>query len=130
MTEKMRITMHNGRTRANGEVFSAKHNDRNYNTQNATNINPEPEHKNQYFIVNAITGEIDNSPSITFEEHEKRTYQILFSDALEAQNKRYLKKGNYDRIKTTEDLRLSARTAVEETILQLGRREYHPDGTV
>lgn len=130
MSEKMRVTMHNGRTRANGEVYSAKHNDRNYDTKNAANINPEPEHKNRYFIVNPVTGEIDNNPSITFEEHEKNVYEFLFSDALEAQNERYRKKGNYDRIKTTEDLRLSARTAVEETILQLGCRGNHPDGVV
>lgn len=130
MAEKMRITMHNGRVRANGEVFSAKHNDRNYDTKNATNINREPLYKNLYFIVDPISGEIDNKPTATFEQHEQRAYNMLFSDALEAQNERYRKKGNLDRIKTTEDLRLSARTAVEETILQLGCKENHPDGVV
>ena len=49
----MRMTHHNGRTRADGSAFSAKHNDRNGFT--ADHINPDPEHDNFYRTINPVT---------------------------------------------------------------------------
>ena len=46
MAIKVRATMHNGRTRATGESYCVKHNDRDFNVAHAEHINPAPERKN------------------------------------------------------------------------------------
>ena len=77
----MRMTHHNGRTRADGSAFSAKHNDRNGFT--ADHINPDPEHENFYRTSNPVTqkpqklGE-DGKPKKSFDEHERYCYEELF----------------------------------------------------
>lgn len=126
MAIKVRATMHNGRTRASGEAYCVKHNDRDFNIAHAEHINPTPERKNRYFIV-AADGTVDNNPKITFEQHEKQVYAALFSEALSRQAERYVKDGHAERIRSTEDYRTAPRTCPEETILQLGTREEHAD---
>lgn len=118
--------MHNGRVRASGEAYSVHHNDRRFNTERADNINPFPERKNKYFIVGA-DGSVDAHPNITFEEHEKRVYEALFTDSLSKQTERHLKAGHANRVRTMDEYRTAARTCPEETILQLGTREEHAD---
>ena len=124
MAIKVRATMHNGRTRATGEVYSVKHNDRNYDTTATDNINPAPERKNRYFTV-GVDGHIDNHPAITFEKHEQQIYFALFSASLAKQTARHIKAGHAERVRTVDDYRTAARTCPEETILQLGTREQH-----
>ena len=126
MAMKVRATMHNGRTRATGETYSVKHNDRDFDTTHADHINPAPERRNRYFIVN-IDGSIDNHPAVTFEEHEKRMYEKLFSKSLARQTERHLKAGHADRVRTMDEYRTAARTCPEETLLQLGTREEFAD---
>lgn len=122
---KVRATYHNGRVGKHG-VYSAKHNDRNYDTENARNIDAALSSKNEYFIITP-SGEIIANPTITFEQHERNFYREMFGDALEAQNAKYRKKGNYDRIKSIDDLRTSPRTCPEESIFQLGARDDEID---
>ena len=126
MAIRVRATMHNGRTRATGESYCVKHNDRDFNTRRAEHINPAPEQKNKYFIV-GTDGIVNNHPEITFEEHEKQVYADLFSEALSKQAERYIKDGHAERVRSTEDYRTAPRTCPEETILQLGTREEHAD---
>ena len=126
MAIKVRATMHNGRTRATGESYCVKHNDRDFNISHAEHINPAPKRKNRYFIV-GTDGSVNNHPEITFEEHEKRVYADLFSEALSRQAERYIKDGHDERIRSTEDYRTAPKTCPEETILQLGTREEHAD---
>lgn len=126
MITKVRATMHNGRTRATGESYCVRHNDRDFNISHAEHINPAPERKNRYFIVET-DGSVNNHPEITFEEHEKRVYAALFSEALSRQAERYIKDGHAERIRSTEDYRTAPRTCPGETILQLGTRELHAD---
>lgn len=126
MAIRVRATMHNGRTRATGESYCVKHNDRDFNTRRAEHINPAPKQKNKYFIV-GTDGIVNNHPEITFEEHEKRVYADLFSEALNRQAERYIKDGHAERVRSTEDYRTAPRTCPEETILQLGTREEHAD---
>lgn len=123
MEKKIRATLHNGRTRASGEVFSVKHNDRNCPKKN---LNPEPERRNLYFIANT-DGTINSHPTITFEEHEKKIYEQLFSKTLNAKNERHIKAGHASRVRSMDEYRTSPRTAPEETILQLGNREEYAD---
>ena len=121
----MRMTHHNGRTRADGSAFSAKHNDRNGFT--ADHINPNPEHENFYRTINPVTqkpiklGE-DGKLKKSFDEHERDCYEELFGESLVAQNERYIKSGHAERCKTIDEYRKSARTCPEETIVQLGNR--------
>ena len=126
MAIKVRATMHNGRTRATGESYCVKHNDRDFNVAHAEHINPAPERKNRYFIVET-DGTVNSRPQITFEEHEKRVYAALFSEALNRQAERYIKDGHAERIRSTEDYRLAPKTCPEETLLQLGTREQFAD---
>ena len=101
----MRMTHHNGRTRADGRAFSTKHNDRNGFT--ADHITPDPEHENFYRTINPVTqkpqklGE-DGKPKKSFDEHERDCYEELFGESLAAQNDRYTKSGHAERCKTID----------------------------
>lgn len=124
MAIKVRATMHNGRTRASGEAYCVKHNDRDFDITHAEHINQAPERRNRYFIV-GLDGSVSKCPEISFEEHEKQMYAALFSDSLGKQAQRHIKAGHRERVRTVEDYRTAARTCPEETILQLGTREEH-----
>jgi hypothetical protein len=117
--------MHNGRGR-NAKGFKVRHNDRDFDTSRAEHINPEPERKNRYFIVEA-DGTVNNHPQISFETHEKRMYNHLFSETLSKQAERHIKSGHRERIRTPDQYRTAIRTCPEETILMLGTRECHAD---
>ncbi len=125
MANKVRATMHNGRGR-NSVGFKVRHNDRDFDTTRAEHINPKPERKNRYFIVEA-DGAVNSHPEISFETHEKRMYAILFSDSLNKQTERHIKGGHSERVRTMDQYRTATRTCPEETILQLGTREEHAD---
>ncbi len=122
---KVRATMHNGRGR-NAKGFKVRHNDRDFDTSRAEHINPKPERKNRYFIVEA-DGTVNNHPQISFETHEKRMYNHLFSETLSKQAERHIKSGHRERIRTPDQYRTAIRTSPEETILMLGTRECHAD---
>jgi hypothetical protein len=117
--------MHNGRGR-NAKGFKVRHNDRDFDTSRAEHINPEPERKNRYFIVEA-DGTVNNHPQISFETHEKRMYNHLFSETLSKQAERHIKSGHRERIRTPDQYRTAIRTCPEETILMFGTRECHAD---
>lgn len=116
----LRTTMHNGRAGKNG-VYSAKHNSRTFDLKTADNIYADRVCKNRYLLVSPA-GEISCVKRADFDRHEHDFYTIMFGDALEAQNNRYRKKRNYDRVKTIDDYRTSTQTCPEETIFQIGTR--------
>ena len=122
---KVRATMHNGRGR-NAKGFKVRHNDRDFDITRAEHINPEPERKNRYFIVEA-DGTVNNRPTISFETHEKRMYAHLFSESLGKQTERHIKGGHSERVRTMDEYRTAIRTCPEETILMLGTRECHAE---
>ena len=122
---KVRATMHNGRGR-NSVGFKVRHNDRDFDTTRAEHINPAPERRNRYFIVEA-DGTVNSHPEISFETHEKRMYATLFSESLSKQTERHIKGGHSERVRTMDQYRTATRTCPEETILQLGTREEHAD---
>ena len=70
----MRATSHNARTGKDG-TFSAKHNDRNFDLNNAEHINKEKTSQN-------ITGEWTRT-GISFEESEKKFYEEHFRKFLD-----------------------------------------------
>jgi FtsZ-binding cell division protein ZapB len=128
MANKVRATMHNGRGR-NAKGFKVRHNDRDFDTTHAEHINPAPTRKNRYFIVE-VDGTVNNRPQISFETHEKRMYNHLFSETLSKQADRHIKSGHRERIRTPDQYRTALRTCPEETILMLGTRECHAEPQV
>lgn len=115
--KKVRTTVHNGRRRCTGEAYCPKHNSRSGGIGDHVLANPA--RKNIY-----ITLDFDGNPTlhdtVDFEAHERQFYEV-FRPSLEAQNERYRKKGNKDRILTMDEYR-EARPP-EETILQVGNKD-------
>lgn len=110
----MRATLHNARVGKNGIVFSAKHNDRNFNVATATHINPDKSNGNFYWHC------MPNHQEMTFDATEREFYKKHFSRHLDAQNQRYIKQRHTERCRTIDDMRKNPRTCPEEVILQVG----------
>lgn len=113
--KKMRITLHNSRRSAAG-VYTAKHNDRNFNTAHAPHINPNRSSNNIYWHCMQET-----APNMTFEEVEQAFYKKHFSAGLEARNETYRLHGDHKHIQSIDDYRRAARSCPEECILMIGQ---------
>lgn len=112
----MRTTSHSGRfNRQTGEVFSANHNDRNFDLDNAEHINADLTQFNKYYTC--YPGDM------SFQEIEKKYYTENFKEALEAKNERYKASGHAEDVKGIDDLLKSRRTCPEEVIYQIGKQE-------
>lgn len=109
----MRATIHNGRTSHLG-AFTPKHNDRNFDINNAEHIDPERVKNNRYWNW---TGK-----EITFEAAEQAFYEKHIRKHLDAQNARYRAQRHAERAKTMDEYRRSPQTCPEEVILQIGKR--------
>ena len=107
-----RATEHNGRTRSNGEVYSPKHNDRQFNTGNSRHIDGSLSENNDYYFCEADAKTQDENESLFYTKH--------FSVHLETQNERYMQQRHADKVKTIDQYRGSKQTCPEETIYQLG----------
>lgn len=116
MSEKMRATTHNGRRGKDG-AFTAKHNDRNFDTEKDKHINSEKSKDNWYWHCYKKT-----NPNMTFEDVETKFYTDVFGKRLDIQNERHRKAGNLNRIKTIDDYRKAGKTCPEETLLQVGKK--------
>lgn len=114
---KVRTMVHRGRRRRNGEAFNPRHNSRSGSIGN--HILANPARKNIY-----ITMDFDGKPTlhdeVDFEAHEKEFYEA-FRPALDAQNERYRKKRNYDRIMSMRQYRQAH--PPEEIIFQVGNKD-------
>lgn len=110
---KMRVTVHNGRFNQNG-VYSAKHNDRNFVLDHAEHIDKSKTNNN-------YTYNFFGDKSYTFEQVERRFYNAVFTDALNAKNQRYIDQRHPERVKTMDDIRTMKRYCPSECILQVGK---------
>lgn len=113
----MRTTMHNGRAK-NGRGYGTKHNDRNFDTDKADNIDAERIKDNVYLNCYG-----DNS--LTFEEAELKFYNEKFGKMLEKINENYIKNRHPERVKTMDEWKRVRQNAPEESILQIGKTEEH-----
>ncbi len=107
----MRTTTHNGRGKG-GKAYGSKHNDRNFDVEQANNIIPELSARNEYWSI--IEGE-------TFEAGELKFYEENFSEQLQATNDKYVANRHPERCKTMAEWKMIKQNAPEETILQIGR---------
>ena len=112
----IRITNHSARGGTDGP-FLPGHNDRS-KTQNAEHINKEKSNLNFYYTVTGIPD---------FEKNELVFYEKNFSQHLELQNQRYKKNRHKEKIKTMEEYLKGKYTRPDETILQIGNKNDHPD---
>lgn len=110
----MRATLHNGRSGENG-TYNPKHNDRNFDIQNAEHIDPERVKNNRYW--NYLE---DNS--LTFEQVEQTFYEEHCRAHLDAVNKRYEGQRHKDRVRSMDEYRTARQSCPEETILMLGNK--------
>ena len=108
----MRATQHNGRAGKHG-VYSAKHNDRKFEVENAEHIDAERSDGNRYWQWDKTAG--------SFEEAEARFYEQHFSESLEQRNASYERQRHAERCQTMEDYRKNEKSCPEETILQVGK---------
>ena len=115
----MRATRHSGRVGKDG-TYSAKHNDRNFDVENAKHIDEERSSQNMYSNYT-----LNNN--ISFEEAEKKFYKDNFEKLIEKRNERYRKSGHKERIKTVEDYRKNPKTCPEEIIYQIGNQNDNID---
>lgn len=122
MAEKMRAMQHNSRTNSKGRVHGAKHNDRNFDTSRADNINQDKEHENGYWHYYIEDPEM---PEMTFEEAELKFYVDTFGEQLQKTNDNYLRHGHPERCKDMATWKKARQNAPEETVMQIGKMEDH-----
>lgn len=116
---KMKCTYHNGRNRKKDrKTFSAKHNDRNFNSL--------PDHIMKDKSENNIIWNWCGS-NFSFEEGEQKFYEENFSEQLKYTNDKYEKNRHRERIKTMAEWRKTNQHCPEESILQIGKMGNHPD---
>ncbi len=124
----MKLTRHNGRT-ANGKVYSAKHNDRKFDLENADHIDGNRAEENIYWDYR--TGYYLSQPGkppdnrATFDDVERFYYEYFYKDFIEGQNERNEKNRHPERNRTSEDLRTNKKTCPEESIYQIGTMDDH-----
>lgn len=119
MTEKMRVSMHNGRG-------SSKHNDRSFlkswtddeRQEKAGHIDHTKTKDNFYWATSKADKNFQDGA--TFEEIELSYYEKFFGQALEQTNNNYIKQGHPERVKSMLDWYKSKQKAPFETILQVG----------
>lgn len=116
----MRTTTHNARAHKNGQVFSAKHNDRNYDVDHADNIIKDRMSLNQY--INYY-----NDDKMTFEKVELKFYNDNFSHQLKKINDSYIAGRHKEKVKTMQQWKNLKRYCPEETHFQIGKIEDHVD---
>ena len=129
---KKRVTNHNGRvSKKTGKPYNPKHNDRNFDKENAENLldNPErknidhqwlddldPDKKSQLFSMLHIDKE-----TLTNEEAESLYYQIFYKKWLDDQNEKHLKSRHTERIKNMDMVRENKNYCPEEALLKIGK---------
>lgn len=99
----MKVSLHSGR---NGR---ARHNDHHFVSDH---IDPKKTGRNVFYFGDK------NAKNCVEADH--LIYKKLFSKTVEKQNEKYRKKGNYSRIKTTDDWAESSRYSPREDILAIG----------
>ena len=121
MTELMRITTNNGR-HTKGRVYNPKHNDRQFNVEKSTHIDPTRTSNNWTWQWLENHGK-----QCSFEDAEREYYVRHISDHLQAINRRYEAQRHAERVKTIDEYRRAPQSCPEETIVCIGNQEHHPD---
>lgn len=112
----MKVTNRNAR-----EDRSGKHNDRNFNIDNAPHIDQERMKDNKYYTYNG-------DEAHRFNEIEHEFYDTHFSKYLDEQNRRNTAIRHKERNRTVDDYVKGKYTRPEDKILQIGNIREHATG--
>lgn len=114
MSKGTRASTHNGRAGKNG-AYSAKHNDRQFDTSTTDHIDPTLTPQNENVRFGGDYGATTN------EAHELAFYQDHFGESLERKNAGYKAKGKAGQVKTMEQYYRSVKSCPEETLYTVGK---------
>lgn len=118
---KIRASLRSGRAGKRG-VYNANHNTKEATRAQEDHIDHERTKKN-VCVAFDVNGQVIKRGSFDAREHELQIYKEMYGEGLEAKNERYRKKGAHNRIRTIEEVYKSAKTAPQEIILQIGKRD-------
>lgn len=122
MTESMRITTNNNRRSSGGRVYSPRHNDRDFNLEKSTHIDPARTADNWEWTWLENDGVL-----CSFEDAERIFYARHISNHLQAVNARYEAQRHSERVRSLDEYRRAPQSCPEETIICIGNRNNHPD---
>ena len=117
------MSRHNGRAGKHG-VYNPKHNDRQFDVNNADNIHVQKTDLNLYWDwQNGLRTHAENMTGQypTFVQVEHDFYEQRYGPYLAGQTERNIKAGHAKRNRTVDDLLADARICPEETIYQIGK---------
>ena len=129
---KKRVTNHTGRvSKKTGKPYSPKHNDRDFDTENAKNIIEERTSENiNWRWTDELTQVQKDRISLAVgkcvsemknEDVEQLFYELNYSEWLADQNEKHIKSRHTERIKTMEQIRTNKNYCPEEDDLQIGK---------
>ena len=110
---RYRASMHCGKKSEKGNPYNPKHNDREF----------DEERKIYAELCGNETLKFSFDEQKSFDRQEAEFYKQHFSKSLENKNEKYRSKSYFDKIKTMEQYRKSAKTCPDETIFQIGNQE-------
>ena len=130
----MRATRHSGKVGRSGKTYGGKHNDRDFDLEQADNIDASRTPDNVYKTLNAA---VPVDPALsqkelesrrpgkaqggrTFDAYEHDFYAHYFGKRIEETNAKYIEQRHPERCKTVDEWRAMKRYAPEETLLQFG----------
>lgn len=109
MSDKIRVALNNSRG------GSARHNDRQFDTDRAEHIDPERTVGNHYWHCYKKT-----NPDLTFDEVEAKFYSEHFQAVLNDQNQRAIDAGHPERVRDMDAYRQAKKTCPEESLTYIG----------
>ena len=112
-----RLTYHNGRVDSSGKAYSAKHNDRSFDTEKSEHIDSALTQRNK------VVRYVDDVDGADLNEYELNVYKQYFTEMHEAQKARYRAQrqyASYDKIADIDDYRKTKNKCPEESIIQVG----------
>ncbi len=119
MKKRMRCSMHSGAGKG-----SAKHNDHNPETKNAS-WDKEKSKDNEFFVMTNAEGDIYNDISV--EEGHLLFYKDFYGATLEKQNQKHIDRRQSGRVRTMEEWMKASQHKPVETIFQIGDKDSDID---
>ncbi len=111
--------MHRGRVNKQGKPFDPRHNDRQFDTSKAPQIDSSLSKDNKYFYWNESGQQVTDT---TLQEHELGVYERMYQAACEVQNEKNNRTGHGKRNKNFTDIYTGKNTAPERIQMQVGRQ--------
>ena len=132
MGTQTKASMRNGRAKKSGEVYNANHNTLEKTRRGQLHIDETKFELNRYYQFNmpGKRGKVHYGGDGGFDsrKHEKKMYEHLFGDGIEARNERYIKSGHREDCLDVGDVYSNPKTAPLETILQIGNSKMIAEG--